>query len=64
MARNIVPEMLKYQQENKKVRKGSTCEYCNDLNKFVKLKQHTITKESVIICKDCFGILWVKHKQN
>lgn len=57
MARDSLPDFLIYQAENKIVRKGSICEFCNDLMKNVELKLHPISKERIIICDECDIIL-------
>jgi len=48
----------------KKLYRNSECEFCNDLMKDVKLKEHPITKEPIIICKECYSILYLKEKSH
>ncbi len=47
--------------QEKKVYRNSECEFCDNLMKDVKLKDHPKTNEPVIICKACFSILWLKE---
>ena len=50
----------------KKVYKNSECEICDIINsrdKPLKLKQHPLNNDDIIICKECFSELYLKNKK-
>ena len=48
----------------KRLYRNSECEFCNDIMKLVKLKEHPKTKETIIICKECYVDLVKKNRAN
>lgn len=46
------------QPQEKKLYKNSECEICNCHDCIVKLKEHPLIKEYIIICRDCFAKLY------
>ena len=52
--------------QTKKVYKNSQCEICNIINskgRPLKLKKHPLTNDDIIICKECFSVLYLKSKK-
>tara|TARA_R110002073_G_scaffold131310_2_gene278027 strand:+ start:61 stop:240 length:180 start_codon:yes stop_codon:yes gene_type:complete len=58
-----MPKKLLPVQE-KRVYKNSECELCPDYLRAVKLKEHPLTKEMIICCKDCYSELYLKSKKD
>ena len=50
----------------KKIYRNSECEICDIINSrsnSLKLKQHPLTNDDIIICKECFSELYLKSKK-
>ena len=57
---------MKMDNQSEKVYRNSECEICDIINNRdnpLKLKQHPLTNDDIIICKECFSELYLKGKK-
>jgi len=60
----VLEDIIKRQKQPPiKLYKNSQCSECKDFERTVKIKQHPITKENAILCRECFKMLQKKNKE-